>query len=423
MRYSSGLALCVAFTQSVLAIDFSGLLSKAVPAIDNSPWYEKTYEFSFVRKPVKARPVDFRFEALLVAVALSYFVIHLIGRTRNRGLARTWLDAAMPLLEDEFAFVGKEENLSHPNQHVGEGKGKLIWNGHGEALAYASGRRGVDGLQILFTFAPFHDPIEFVWNQLYSMAFASTMPSMDDTIALTFQLPYQQPDNTSGVFGIANKSNLRASRQGRFDLTFAKVLDSGNVNEQRQLHERFAIMSEAGELTDVLLGEIGERGDAQRHRVGLQSALNGEAGQWLYSLILSDQPEQRPERGAIAVEARKRRLTLTMRVPRSKNEAKSSLPLVEAACNLVDALELGNARLTNATVNKLRQTRSQLDKELNEEATREQKEDEEEARQAAKRKADQEKFDKLSPAEQEKRKQVEKKRQQRKSQGKTVKGR
>jgi hypothetical protein len=76
--------------------------------------------------------------------------------------------------------------------------------------------------------------------------------------------------------------------------------------------------------------------------------------------------------------------------------------LLEGACNLVDVLELGHAKLTNVTMQKLRNTRIAIDKEINEEATKWQKEEEEEARQAAKKKAEQDKFDKLSPAEQEK---------------------
>lgn len=93
---------------------------------------------------------------------------------------------------------------------------------------------------------------------------------------------------------------------------------------------------------------------------------------------------------------------MTLRAPRTSKEAKDSLALLEAACNLVDALELGHAKLTNTTLLKLKNTRAALDKELNEEATKWDREDAEEARQAAKRKAEQEKFDKLSPAEQEK---------------------
>jgi hypothetical protein len=153
---------------------------------------------------------------------------------------------------------------------------------------------------------------------------------------------------------------------------------------------------------------------------------------------------------ALPVEKRQRSLTLVLRAPHTSKDAKSSLILLEAACNLVDTLDLGHARLTNTTLAKLRNTRTTLDNEINEEVNKWKKEEEEEARQAAKKKAEQDKFDKLSPAEQEKvrsvmdwllfrattlidtllsvlyplqRKQVEKKRQQKKAQGKQMKAR
>lgn len=78
---------------------------------------------------------------------------------------------------------------------------------------------------------------------------------------------------------------------------------------------------------------------------------------------------------AIPIEKRARRLVLTMRVPRSGLQAQESLALLEAACNLVDALELQHARLTNSAVAKLRNARVAIDKELNEEATRWRKEE------------------------------------------------
>lgn len=396
-------------------------MKSALPVQQQQEWYEKSYDFTLIRTSVKFRPIDFKYEGLFIVAALVYYVLHRIGLSRNRALARRWLETAMPLLEDEFAFVGKEDAPGGHHWGVGEGKGKLIWNGGAEALAYASGRRGVEGLQIFFKLAPLHDPIELVYLLINNLVTGSSTPVMSDTLSLTFLLPYQSPDNVSGVFAIADKTVLRDSRKGRFDMTFAKVLDGDHVNEQRQLDQRYAIMSEAGELTDVLLGETGDRGNNQRQRVGLQAALNSDAGRFLYNLVLSDQPEKRPETGPLPVEKRKRHLTLTLRLPRSNVEAKASLSLVEMACNLVDALELGHAKMTNNVMNKLRQTRTAIDKELLEEATKYDKEEEEEARQVAKRKAEQEKFEKLSPAEQEKRRQIEKKRQQRKAQGKSVK--
>jgi septal ring factor EnvC (AmiA/AmiB activator) len=105
---------------------------------------------------------------------------------------------------------------------------------------------------------------------------------------------------------------------------------------------------------------------------------------------------------AIPVAKRERSLILVLRMPRSAQDAKDSLALLEAACNLVDALEMGHAKVTNTTLAKLRNTRNTVDKELEEEATKYQKEEEEEAKAEAKKKAEKEKLEKLSPAEQEK---------------------
>lgn len=142
-----------------------------------------------------------------------------------------------------------------------------------------------------------HDPIQLLFNLVSDIATAALVSSSRDLLTLTFMLPYQGSENISGVFALVDKTVLRSTRHGRFDLTFAKVLDSENANEQRNLSTQFAIMSEVGELTDAILGDAGEKGNNQRHRVGLQSALNSEAGRLLYSLVLTDQPEKRPEEG------------------------------------------------------------------------------------------------------------------------------
>lgn len=246
---------------------------------------------------LKFKPVEFKFEAVLLTVALIYLIAHRIGKMRNQSVARAWMDQALPMLEDEFAFVGKEEQAQGQHVSLGKGHGRIMWNGAADALAYASGRRGVDGLQVEFTFVPYHDLIQLLYNFVNDIATAALVPSSLDVLTYTFLLPYQAPDNVSGVFALVDKTVLRSTRKGRFDLTFAKVIDSENANEQRNLSSQFAIMSEVGDLTDAILGDIGEKGNNQRHRVGLQSALNSPAGKQLYSLVLSDQPRKRPEDG------------------------------------------------------------------------------------------------------------------------------
>lgn len=109
-----------------------------------SPW-EKTYEYKVWKLDLKFKPTEFKVEAALLVLAVFYLLFHFIGKARNRAFAKAWLQVAMPMLEDEFAFVGKEEEVDGHRVGLGEGNGRLVWNGGSEALAYASGRRGVDG--------------------------------------------------------------------------------------------------------------------------------------------------------------------------------------------------------------------------------------------------------------------------------------
>lgn len=125
---------------------------------------------------------------------------------------------------------------------------------------------------------------------------ATTNPSARDLLTLRFALPFQTPDNVSGVFAIVAKTSLRVTRKGRFDLTFAKLADDAD-SVARGLDKNFAVLSETTDMSDTLLGEAGAKGNAQREKVGLQSAINGPAGRLLESLVLSDQPNEKPEYG------------------------------------------------------------------------------------------------------------------------------
>jgi hypothetical protein len=134
------------FSLIVIAWELPSILKPAKEVLSpSSPW-ERTYEYKVWKLDLRFRPVDFKIEAALVTVSVFYLLFHFVGKTRNRALARAWLQVAMPMLEDEFAYVGKEEEKDGVHRvGVGEGSGRLVWNGGAEALAYASGRRGVTG--------------------------------------------------------------------------------------------------------------------------------------------------------------------------------------------------------------------------------------------------------------------------------------
>ena len=314
------------------------------------------------------RPALFWLEGGVLGFCLFFILIHLVGKTRNRHIADRFASAAVPVLEQEFVVVANDD-----------GKGQLLWNGGNSALMFASGRRGCASLHVTFELIPRHDPIEILFSLAKDIVLASTTSSFRDTVTFTFTLP-PTSDNVSGVFALVNKGALQQTRSGRFDLSFTKVVDSDVAVTSRGLSRQWAIMSEASELTDGFLGEPDQRGVAQRAKLGLVDLLEGQAGQFLHSLILTDQPFQRPTRGPIPVEKRQRLLILTLQTPKSRSDVSKALELLQLGCNLVDALDQGVIKLRNETLAKLRKTRAAVDKELQDEATKEQREAEQEAR-------------------------------------------
>ena len=343
------------------------------------------------------RPALFWLEGGVLGFCVLFVLIHLVGKTRNRQMADKFTKAALPILEEEFAVVANDD-----------GKGHLLWNGGNAALMFASGRRGCSSLHVTFDFIPRHDPMEILFAFVKDTLMASNT-SFRDTITLTFTLP-PTADNVTGVFALVNKGALQSTRSGRFDLTFTKVNESDSAVTSRGLSKQWVIMSEASDLTDAFLGEPDQKGVAQRSKLGLVDLLEGQAGKFLDSLVLTDQPFTRPTRGPIAADKRQRLLILTLQVPTSRTDALKAAELLRFGCDLVDALDKNIIKVRNETLNKFRKTRAQIDAELEQEATKEQREAEQEAREEAKRKAEKEKFDRLSPAEQAKRKEVERKR-------------
>jgi hypothetical protein len=113
---------------------------------------------------------------------------------------------------------------------------------------------------------------------------------------------------------------------------------------------------------------------------------------------------------------RPRRIQLTFSLPPA-SQASSTLPLVKAAFEIVDALSnifgshsgllptghpARSAVLQPETIRKLRSTRREWDERLEKERTANKAAEEDSARRAAKKKAEDEKLSKLSPAEQQK---------------------
>ncbi|KAL4399107.1 endoplasmic reticulum calcium ion homeostasis protein [Malassezia pachydermatis] len=357
-------------------------------------------------------PKLFRIQGIVLGVVVVYIVFATLGHLLNKQRMAAWSKVYGEYLRKEFAQVGIDATSAEP---------KLMWNGSDEACLFATGRRGVDTLHATVSLRPWQDPLRILVSMLYDMLMLPARPWLaSDNVTLTFTLP-KAPRVNGGVFALISKYKLREVRYDRYDMLFARVADAANASASRDLDERFAIASESGNITDRWLGEVGQRGDDQRRALGITEALNGPAGLFLESLVFTDQPHVRPLYPHLDQE-RVERLELTMRLPRTQRQAETSLELLKLALDLVDALYLTSSgrstilALRPETHTALKKTRADAQAALEEVLTRDRKAELEEAAEEERLRLQKEKFEKLTPAEQAKRKEVAKRRNQRKAQ-------
>lgn len=366
------------------------------------------------------RPAQFYVQGTLVALSVLYLLVAFVGRAVNRWRVRAWRQRFGAALQKEFAQVGAD---------AASAQRALLWNGANEACLFATGRRGIDTLHANVWLRPWHDILYVLVSLLYDLLALPAVPWFGpETITLHMALP-SSPRVNGGTFAIIDKTELVPARHGRYDMLFAKVVDTENASRARGLDERFAIATESGDITDKWLGEVGPRGDAQRAKLGLTDTLNSSAGHLVVSLLFSDQPRVQPVYEAVPETQRVERLELTMRLPRTAAQLEGSVQLLTMCMDLVDALHLTATGKSNLMALRpethvaLKKTRAEAAQALSEILTRESKAEAAEAAEEERLRLQKEKFDKLSPAEQAKRRDVAKRRNQRKAQMKEMRRR
>lgn len=378
------------------------------------------WEGTIMNVKLAFRPAQFYVQGALVALSVLYLLIAFAGRAVNRWRVRAWHQRFGAALQKEFVQVGADAASAQP---------VLLWNGPNEACLFATGRRGIDTLHANVWLRPWHDILYICVSLLYDVLALPAVPWFGpETVTVQMALP-SSPRVNGGTFAIIDKTELVPARHGRYDMLFAKVLDAENASRARGLDERFAIATESGDITDKWLGEVGPRGDAQRAKLGLIDTLNSNAGRLLVSLLFTDQPRLQPEYEAVPETQRVERLELTMRLPRTAVQLEGSVQLLTLCMDLIDALHLtatGKSKLMALrpeTHVALKKTRAEAAEALSEILMRDTKAEAAEAAEEERLRLQKEKFDKLSPAEQAKRKELAKRRSQRKAQMKEMRRR
>jgi len=336
-------------------------------------------------KNIVFRPALFKLEALLFLAILAYVLISRLGHSSNTRKVDKWLDAHRPVYEAQF---------SKPF-----GKTPVASDGSSDFSIFSTGRRGLFALHTVFTLLPRQDIFQLIFEYAWTLVQLDYKPQ--DEILLDFKL---RPSSAPGfVWGLVVKDEMRPLRGTRWDLTFTRT------SENAAVHPTLSVMSEYADLTETIIGSP--------HTAAFFKHLKDPAVLALFrSLIITDQPEARPETGPIPADRKERRLLLRLTSP-SSSQVEASVQFVKSVFGFVDLLD-GKLGLRPETSKKLEKTRRDLDEELTKEAFAEKKQELEEEKRAAKRKAEEERLSKLSAAEQQKYQQNQAKKAMRKAQGK-----
>ncbi|KAI0695727.1 hypothetical protein BC835DRAFT_933020 [Cytidiella melzeri] len=347
------------------------------------------------------RPALFQQEALYLAAILLYLAWFYFGKSANLSRANSWVDAHSSLYAEQF---------SKPAQ-----AGGLTKDGHSDFFLFSTGRRAVASLHTTLTLRPRHDLLQYVYQFVRGIIELNLHYEDVLELDLTFQDTANVPDC---VWAVVAKSEMKNIRDSRWDLSFTRT------SESPSLPPSLSIMSEYADVTENLLKQHGP--------LSLAQVFSEDHSPYFRSLSLTDQPRTRPL-APLPASQRHKHLILSLAVPPT-SDASATLPLVTAFFQLADVIAgtggwgigkgpgqkgVGLAQsLRPETKTKLRTTREKVEKEIKEEAVREQREEAEIEKAAKKKKAEEERLSKLSAAEQKKALEREKKRAMRKTQGK-----
>ncbi|KAL8290360.1 hypothetical protein RQP46_002618 [Phenoliferia psychrophenolica] len=310
----------------------------AAPIIP-SPFHSPPYEgLEYRLGPFKIHPAELKPEIAALAALFVYLVVSLVGRRSNAARASAWFAKHSGAFKEEFA-------------QFGVGKEGFEREGGDEFVAYGTGRRGVEGVQVTVKTAPMHDLLNIVFNLVRGvMDFNYSSGADRVTIDLKLRLPAGTP-GAKFCWAVCERGVLRTIRDARWDLkTFT------HVSEFAGLPDDLIAMSEHGDESIALL---------KGADVGLIEALkvNAPGREFFESLVISDMPAGKPDEDKPTLPDNNYHMILTLKIPPKGNEA-ATKGFVRLAGNIADVLNAKPSLLPAMTVAKIRQRRAEVLKQL-----------------------------------------------------------
>ncbi|KAL1411050.1 hypothetical protein Q8F55_001997 [Vanrija albida] len=338
------------------------------------------------------RPAAFKFEAYMLAVLGGYVVLHLLGKAYNTGRAKKLYEPYTALIKSQFTLVRPPTASS-----------SALW------LLYATGRRNVLALHATLTLLPYHD----ILTLLFELTWSIIEPTYDVGEGLVFNLTLGRGNaglqgEGLGVWALVNKNSLKKVKEQRYDLSFPRLHESASVPVTH------TVFSEHSDVNDVVF---------KTPNVGVKEVLaDPVAADVLKYLIITDQPSERPARGALKPEYKAREVALAVYKPTNAAQEAAVNAWLQVALNIAD-LEGKPGLLKAEVARKIAKTRVEVDASLNSKYKKELEEDEPPAQTAEDKRLAKKRAERANLSEKELKKveELERKREMRKIQKRQMK--
>jgi hypothetical protein len=261
----------------------------------------------------RTSPSDFYNEAFILLFLAILAFIHIWGTKTNRRIAKKWLAAHAPILDDEFAVVGYGGRKAPSiDDAASEGLAKasisdrlkipdelLKENSPQEFVTFASGRQNVAFVNVELTLYKRYNPLVWFAEWIAGFLFESMASPVETMTATLYPFDGQEgvlvpvvagkegqdhesrirnvPSSTYDAFvwAVVNKEGMKRLRDERYDVSLT------NTKDHSKLPVWATVMSESAEVTDLLLTNE------------LVKVIE-QAGDALDYLIISDQPLDKP---------------------------------------------------------------------------------------------------------------------------------
>ncbi|KAK2740638.1 hypothetical protein FQN57_006007 [Myotisia sp. PD_48] len=329
---------------------------QAANAVPYTKWY-RVWE--------RTSPSDFIQEAFVIPFVLIIALFHFWGARKNRGKARDWAQAHLPVLYDEFAVVGYDgvpRNRSGTTDNISTEDMGLKEKSLNEFTSYATGRQNVAFMDVTIKMLKRYNPMIIFGDLIISLFFESLPQATENVEICAYAFDGKEKDLVPAipagreqqrskvgsstydgfVFAVAHKNCMRQLRQDRYDvsLTFTK--------DNAKLPAWLTVMSESAEITDLMLSPE------------LIKAVE-EVGDLFQYLVISDQPADKPT--SLDEATPTKRMVLSLRLPSSLEDSAASSALLRVFVRLMDRV-VTVAHFRPEVSRKLRNTRVEETKRL-----------------------------------------------------------